>query len=132
MGELLLVVWMMMVARSECGTPDQCENNIRPYLEYVFDDHATTDSEKASIVVGCESTWKSTAKNPDSTAGGIFQFLAGTWNREAERSGWSEPLTRSANRYDPVLAIELAADVTARDGQHGNPWRQWQCHPHPH
>lgn len=37
----------------------------------------------------CESRWQMTAKNPNSTAKGVFQFIDGTWNHYCKGNVWS-------------------------------------------
>ena len=39
----------------------------------------TDDYEILEKVAWCESGWKAEAKNPNSTASGIFQFIESTW-----------------------------------------------------
>lgn len=127
------LMWVLsLIARQPCDTSEQCEAQIRPLVEHVFTHHhelnngqPITTPDHAGNIIQCESTWKPTARNPTSTAGGLFQFLAGTWHAEAHRSGWPHPAADPANRFDPVLSVKLAADVVARDGG----WRQWQCRP---
>ena len=47
------------------------------------------DSALAVAIAWSESRLNPYAKNPDSTASGIFQFLRGTWNRNCEGSVWN-------------------------------------------
>ena len=122
----LVTVWVLtMTARQTCNTPEQCEQNIRPYVEWVFEDHPTVTVDQAVNIIECESNWKPSARNPNSTAGGVFQFLQGTYHGEAHWHGWPHPLADAENRFDPVHAINLAALVVERDGG----WRQWECQP---
>lgn len=91
-------------------------------------------------IIGAESaktrdgTWRTDARNPRSTATGIGQFLAGTWQSEAERAGtWLNrtaheqgwigsdgvvlPAARSALlalRHDGEASINATADYARR------------------
>lgn len=81
-----------------------------------------SDVEWALAIMLCESGGKPDAKNPDSTASGLFQFLRGTWE-------WVRPHTGvgsfdSGAAFDPVSNVEQAAHLLYMDGggkQH------WQC-----
>lgn len=50
---------------------------VEEYVEQVFGDSA----EGAKKVVACESSWRPNAKNPNSSAKGIFQVIDGTWKQ---------------------------------------------------
>lgn len=50
-----------------------------------------------------ESGFNPAAKNPNSSAGGLFQFIDGTWKQYG----------KGRDRFDPVAAAEAAADLTA-------------------
>ena len=83
---------------------------------------------------GCDGSWKTTSRNPRSSAAGLGQFLGGTWQGEAERSGtWLHdvatkqgwlgndgrvlPAARSsllALRYDATASINATADYALR------------------
>ena len=121
----LVVAWILMMnARTPCETSEQCETYIRPYVEFVFDDHPVTTADAAVQVAWCESRWKPWARNRHSTATGLFQYLYGTWHAEAHYWGWDE-LSDPSHRLDPVLMTNLTYKVVERD----NGWRQWQCKP---
>ena len=82
----------------------------------------------------CEGFWKTTSRNPRSSAAGLGQFLGGTWQSEAERAGtwlhdvaskqgWLSdngrvlPAARSALlalRYDGAASINATADYALR------------------
>ena len=130
MTELVVAMILMANARQPCDTIPECENNIRPYVEFVFDGHPSTTPDEAWSVIMCESSGKPTAKNPESTAGGVMQFLAGTFHGEAHYFGWPHPVADAESRFDPVLAINLAYLVTERDAvTRGASWSQWECKP---
>ncbi len=82
----------------------------------------------------CDGKWNTTSRNPRSSAAGLGQFLAGTWQSEAERAGtWLNgiasrqgwlgedgrvlPAARSALlalRYDAATSINATADYALR------------------
>ncbi|TXC69647.1 peptidoglycan-binding protein [Sphingomonas ginsenosidivorax] len=92
---------------------------------------AIVDAEAAK---GCDGSWKTTSRNPRSSAAGLGQFLGSTWQSEAERAGtwlhgialgqgWLSadghvlPGARSALlalRYDAATAINATADYAHR------------------
>jgi hypothetical protein len=85
-----------------------------------FAGHPYVSVTQAQAIAWCESRYEPSAKNRHSSAGGLFQFLVGTWRSEAAHFGYP---TDPANRFDPVLAAGLAALVMERDQ---GP-RQWLC-----
>ncbi|MFM9977354.1 MAG: peptidoglycan-binding protein [Sphingomonadaceae bacterium] len=92
---------------------------------------AIVDAEAAK---GRDGGWRTTSRNPRSSAAGLGQFLAGTWQSEAERAGtWLNETARSqgwlgadgrvlpaaratllALRYDGDAAIQATADYAQR------------------
>lgn len=79
--------------------------------------------DSALSVMDCESGGDPGAKNPVSTAAGLFQFLRGTWDRTAVVLGYG-PYDSGAV-YDPVANIH-AASVLSKGG---STWQQWSCKP---
>lgn len=91
---------------------------------------AIVDAEAAK---GAGGTWQPYSRNPRSSAAGLGQFLNGTWEGEAERSGTWLNSTAEANgwldargqvkaesrgallalRYDPRASIEAVADYAS-------------------
>ncbi len=74
-------------------------------------------ANSALAVARCESGFNPNAKNPSSSASGVFQFLSGTW-RTTSYAGYS-PFNAWAN-------IQAAHQVFVRDGYS---WREWSCQP---
>lgn len=82
----------------------------------------------------CDGSWKTTSRNPRSSAAGLGQFLGGTWQGEAERAGtWLHGIASAqgwlskdgrvlpearaallALRYDPGTSINATADYARR------------------
>lgn len=56
---------------------------IEQKIEYYADQHEV-DVELAKGIAWCESNYIPTAKNPTSSAEGVFQFLDSTWARYCE------------------------------------------------
>jgi len=72
-------------------------------------------------IMQCESKGDPNAKNPESTAAGLFQFLKGTWNWVAvEQLGFST--YESGAVYDPELNVRAAAWLLANGGT-----SHWTC-----
>lgn len=55
-------------------------------------------------VIECESHGDPLAKNPNSTASGLFQHLASLWDERAIAAGWED-----ADVFDPFANIAVAA-----------------------
>jgi len=92
---------------------------------------AIVDAEAAKTGDG---TWKTSSRNPRSSAAGLGQFLGGTWQSEAERAGtWLHGIAREhgwlghdgrvlagarsallALRYDATASINATADYASR------------------
>ena len=60
-------------------------------------------------IIECESGWKSSAKNPYSTASGLFQFISSTWNN------WGE-----GDVFDPYDNIRAGVNLFNAEGT--KPW----------
>ena len=86
----------------------------RPLVEAYFG--ANTDA--ALRVMACESGGNPNADNPRSTAAGLFQFLASTWERT---TGEQYP----GNVYNGAANIAAAAKLSSG----GSDWSQWSCKP---
>lgn len=76
------------------------------------------DEAKALDVAFCESSFRADAKNPRSSARGVYQFIDRTWAWIAT-IGAPHP---NADRYDYEANIENAMWLVRRDG-----WRHWAC-----
>lgn len=73
------------------------------------------DGTLALSIANCESQLNAQAKNPDSTAKGIYQFLDSSWDLYS-RLHWGE----SRDVLDSKSNIELGVWVLSQDGT--QPW----------
>lgn len=55
-------------------------------------------------IIECESHGDPNAKNPRSTASGLFQHLASMWDDRAEAAGWA-----GSDVFDPLANVAVAA-----------------------
>lgn len=101
------------VLRSQPTTPE----GWRPIVELYFEPRHVS---RALRVMRCESGGDPLAKNPTSTASGLFQHLASQWATRAERAGWGH-----ADVFDPQANIAVAAWLVYEGGGwgHWNPSR---------
>jgi hypothetical protein len=94
-------------------------------------------SENAAVSVArCESNLKPWAKNPRSTASGVFQFLSGTWGGNPQfKKAYRQSRTRGSHYgraihaayravFDPVRNTRGALWLYQRSG-----WSPWVCKP---
>ena len=65
----------------------------------------------AMRVLSCESGGDALAKNPRSTASGLFQHLASYWPERSVKAGWP-----GADVFDPVANVAVAAWLYYGDG----------------
>jgi len=87
----------------------------RPLVVIYFD---ATDVTTAMCLIAAESGGNPNAKNPRSSAAGLFQFLRSTWNSvPVSVSGGSY---ESGRVYEPEPNIAAAAWLERRSG-----WTQW-------
>lgn len=68
-----------------------------------------------AAIVGCESGWDPAAANPSSSAGGLMQYLSGTWAGVAPSYGMA-----GRSRFETWPAAWVGANHL-RDGGPG-PW----------
>lgn len=77
--------------------PDYIETLIQTYF-------LEPDWDWARRVSYCESGWDANAKNPYSSASGLFQHLASYWEQRSAWAGWGE-----ADIFDPEANVAVAA-----------------------
>jgi len=77
-----------------------------------------SDHLTAYKIIGCESWGISSAKNPTSTAKGLWQFIDKTWN-------WvSYKLQTEGSAYDPHLSTHFAAFLKYQTPQGWGHWSE--------
>lgn len=94
----------------------------RPLIERYFPRERV---DEALQIMACESRGDPEAKNPYSTASGLFQFLEGTWPGAARGAGFGD-----ADRFDPEANIAAAAWLvqhSIRIDHPNGPWGHWAC-----
>lgn len=81
--------------------------------------------DQALSVMQCESGGEPNAQNPNSTAAGLYQFLASTWNWASANAGFT-----GVSVYDPEANIATAAFLVEYSVDRGlPPWQHWVCQP---
>lgn len=119
---------MLRVAEAEAPTEAQ-DSEIRvieaPYMapETSIEDLVVAkakeyglDPVKALRIAKCESGLNPLAKNPNSSAKGIFQFIDGTWSSVSRIRGIS------ASVLDAEANIDNAMWLAKKEG-----WKHWVC-----
>jgi len=86
----------------------------RPLVTQYFQ---ASDVEWALRIIACESGGIVTAKNPGSSASGLFQHLARYWPQRSKLAGWE-----GANIFDPEANIAVGAWLLDRNGK-----GSWVC-----
>jgi len=106
-----LNAWLVAVARAQaarrmaaCANEPRCAVQLASYL-------TRAPYGLVARVVGCESGWNPGASNPASSAGGLFQFLAGTWASLAPQWGMGH-----RSRYEVWPAALVGAGTIAQGG----------------
>lgn len=79
---------------------------------------AAGDVAWAMRVMKCESKGDPDAKNPYSSASGLFQHLARYWDERSAKAGWG-----GANIFDPTANVAVAAWLFYSGGGAGH----WVC-----
>jgi len=87
----------------------------RPFVEKYF---APTDVDTAMQIMQCESGGDPNAKNPRSSASGLFQHLARYWPTRSASAGWT-----GASIWNPEANVAVAAWLKDTAG-----WGSWTCY----
>lgn len=81
--------------------------------------------DEALSVMECESRGDPDAENPFSTASGLYQFIASTWNWASANAGFT-----GVSVFDPEANIATAAFLVEYSVDRGLPaWQHWVCQP---
>lgn len=80
---------------------------------------------EALSIIDCESGGDPDARNPRSSATGLFQFIDGTWAHASEQAGFGGALPN-----DPEANVAAAAWLVDHSISVGvGPWTHWTCRP---
>ena len=88
------------------------------FWRHVVAEHFGPNTNRALAVMGCESGGNPNAKNPSSSASGLFQHLATYWPERSAQAGLP-----GASIWSPTANIAVAAWLS--DG--GSDWSHWVC-----
>lgn len=81
--------------------------------------------DEALSVMECESRGDPNAENRNSSAAGLFQFIASTWNWASSNAGFT-----GVTVYDPEANIATAAFLVEYSLDNDLPaWQHWVCQP---
>ncbi len=94
----------------------------RPLVEQYF---AAELVEEALSIIDCESNGDPNARNPRTSASGLFQFLDRTWSHSSEQAGFrgASPLSPEANVAAAAWLVEYSLDAG------DSAWAHWTCRP---
>ncbi len=105
-------------ATSPTRTPKYTGSDVverwRPLVTQYFQ---ASDVEWALRIIACESGGYPNAKNPTSSASGLFQHLARYWDGRSNAASWS-----GASIWDPEANVAVAAWLLAKNGK-----ASWEC-----
>ncbi len=87
----------------------------RPLVSLYFEPR---DIDWAMAIIKCESRGDPNARNPRSSARGLFQHLARYWPKRSQKAGWE-----GASIYDPEANIAVAAWLFYEGGGKSH----WTC-----
>lgn len=94
----------------------------RPLVERYF---APERIDEALSIIDCESNGDPDARNPRSSASGLFQFLDRTWLHSSEQAGF-----QGESPFSPEANIAAAAWLVDHSlGAGDSPWAHWTCRP---
>jgi hypothetical protein len=104
------------------GPDDGPVERWRSLVEQYF---APNRIDEALSIIDCESNGDPNARNPRSSASGLFQFLDRTWAHSSEQAGF-----RGESPFSPEANIAAAAWLVEYSlGVGDSPWAHWTCRP---
>jgi len=99
------------------------DGNIEQWRDLVTTYFAPQDVETALCLISYESGGNPDAKNPRSSASGLFQHLGKYWSERSVSAGWA-----GASIFDPEANVAVAAWLKGWGGwQHWTPWLGGKC-----
>lgn len=96
-------------------TPSSWSGTIEQWRPLVSTYFSPADVAWAMQVIACESGGDPNAKNPRSSASGLFQHLATYWEGRSAKAGWA-----GASIWDPEANIAVAAWLVYEGGGKGH------------
>ena len=79
--------------RQEVINPDPTRDEVKQYIALIAAITPEVKVEEAMAIASCESKYDAHAKNPSSTAKGVYQFTDPTWKwikAEGDQFNWQE------------------------------------------
>lgn len=79
--------------RQEVINPDPTRDEVKQYIAFIAAITPEVKVEEAMAIASCESKYDAHAKNPSSTAKGVYQFTDPTWKwikAEGDQFNWQE------------------------------------------
>ena len=113
---------MDALVSTQAGTGDGPVERWRSLVEQYF---APELIDEALSIIDCESNGDPNARNPRSSASGLFQFLDRTWAHSSEQAGFQgeSPFSPEANIAAAAWLVEYSLGVGDA------PWAHWTCRP---
>lgn len=96
-------------------SPPVAVEHWRPLVAAYF---APEHVDLALRIIACESNGSPDAKNPRSTASGLWQHLASYWSERSAKAGWA-----GASIWEPEANTAVAAWLV----YHGGGWGHWNA-----
>ena len=97
------------------------EPTAESWVPLVYTYFEPDDVDRALAVIECESGGDPNAKNPNSTASGLFQHLASMWPERSVAAGWS-----GHGVFEPEANVAVAAWLV----YDGGGWSHWYASVH--
>lgn len=118
----LLIIRLFVAVMLPDGLWFQDSEPAEPSVEaLVFTYFDADDAGRALAVIDCESGGDPDAKNPRSTASGLFQHLASMWPERSVAAGWA-----GYDVFDPRANVAVAAWLVYEGGG----WSHWNASKH--
>jgi len=114
-----LLAYLVAVDRAQrtCSSPSSCAALVRNAFGHMGIGHR---AEEGVRVMMCESGGNPTARNPSSSASGLFQQLARYWPGRAATYGMT-----GRSVFDPWANAVVSAGMVRDTGG----WSHWSCRP---
>jgi soluble lytic murein transglycosylase-like protein len=114
----VLFICLGLAYKAEAEMVVQTPAQVEDFVIY----QAMKQKVPVSLALGiarCESRFDPKAKNPNSTASGVFQFIRSTWHETTRRMKW----TGAFDVFDPRLNVIAGIWLLKTDGA-----THWECY----